>query len=198
MLEAEAFLQPLARYSATISPLHIFSYGLYSSRTSVPLIDHNQLYIYQCYQELPVQKPIVDRIANEYQKFPITYRSSFLLTLAERHASYALPVHTNLHNAAKASLLFSQCKALFQNLLERYSSHTPVYCDESLQETLCGVWVWSPAFTLVARLPEGSSMLTAELYTIYSAVSFLSSKTGFYIIFSELDHFRPSTGSLTT
>ena len=124
----------------------------------------------------------MEKTVNEYQKLPITNNTSLLLPLAEKYArSACLYAATYI----KASLSSIQWKNLFWNLLERNSAHTSVYFDGSLQERNCVVGVWSLAFTLIVRLPEGCSILTAELCAIYNAVSFLSSKTGCYIIFSD-------------
>ena len=49
----------------------------------------------------------------------------------------------------------------------------------------CGCAVWCGAFTLFSRLPSSSSVFTAELFVIYSALKFLQNIDGQYILYSD-------------
>ena len=48
-----------------------------------------------------------------------------------------------------------------------------------------GCAVWCGAFTLFSRLPSSSSVFTAELFAIYSALKFLQNIDGQYILYSD-------------
>ena len=65
-------------------------------------------------------------------------------------------------------------RSLYSSLVSRYPNYTEVFCDGSLQDTLCGCAVWCASFSLQAKLPTGTSIFTAELYAIFSAATYVS------------------------
>lgn len=96
-----------------------------------------------------------------------------------------LPVHSHLADSLKSAFSPVQWQLLFRDLLVRYPNHTAVYCDGSVRGDTVGCGVWSPDFQLLCRLPPGASILTAELYAILSAITFVSSLPGSFIILSD-------------
>lgn len=107
------------------------------------------------------------------------------LSLSHRYLFPKLPVFSHLAVAAKSSFSAAQWSLLFQELLAQYPTHTAVYCDGSVRGEAVGCGVWSSSFQLLCRLPAGASILTAELYAIYSAVIYVSSLPGSFVLFTD-------------
>ena len=62
---------------------------------------------------------------------------------------------------------------------------THVYTDGSSDGGRRDCGVWSSSFTLLSRLPESSCVFTTELYAIFSAIKFISTNPGSYVLFAD-------------
>ena len=126
--------------------------------------------LHECLESLP-------DTAKHSPSIPIAFRSSVCLT----------PVRTTLTVLSKKNNLNSaQWRAAFHNLCEvKYPSRTGVFTDGSSSAGAAGCAAWSSSFSLHCRLPSSTSVLTTELYAIYSAIKFISTKPGSYVIFSD-------------
>ena len=60
-----------------------------------------------------------------------------------------------------------------------------LFIDGSKSVDGCGCAVWCGAFTLFSHLPSSSSVFTAELFAIYSALKFLQNIDGQYVLYSD-------------
>ena len=97
----------------------------------------------------------------------------------------SLPVHFSLHTHTKSTLPSTSWRSLFLDLLSTYDTRTAVYCDGSRDGGRTGSGVTSGAVSIMARLSDHSSVLTAELYAIYTALTYFSTCPGSYIIFTD-------------
>ena len=75
---------------------------------------------------------------------------------------------------------------LFKDLHQNnYQDRKAVFSDGSLQNNESGCAVWAENFSLMAHLPPGTSIYTAELYGIYCAVKFVSQLPEKYILYTD-------------
>lgn len=142
--------------------------------------------------------PIQDHLANTYALSALSrlydefrflnFHPSALppINMATHYRFLPLPVLASLHTHTKDSLGPPQWRAAFLDLVHgAYPSRTAIYTDGSLSDSGCGCGAWSSSFRIIARLPEHTTIFTAELYALYIAVKYVSSHPGRYIIFTD-------------
>ena len=71
------------------------------------------------------------------------------------------------------------------SLLEDYPEYTTIYTDGSANNIKSAAGVWSEGFTLQARLPNNTPILTCELYAIYIALTYASTLPGKFLLFTD-------------
>jgi ribonuclease HI len=182
-LEVEAHLMPLAlsrRHSLVQYMARILTIPHHPVRNL--LLTYYPFHYYRC-QKLPL--PCVGRAYDEFQAMGHNFSSIPVIPTVCRLIAYELPVYMSLAVEQKSTLSPSQWRCLFTDKLSQFPSHNPVYTDGSLRGALCGAGAWSPTFSLMARLPPGSSVFTAELYAIYMTLTYLSLLPGKFIIFTD-------------
>ena len=103
-----------------------------------------------------------------------------------RHAIFCNPVCSSLAIYNKSELIASHWRQLFADLVEQnYLDRTAVYCDGSVAGADVGCGFWSSEFAVMSRLPNGISIFSAELYSLYTCVEFLSDRPGHYLVVSD-------------
>ena len=183
-LEAEADLMPLATRRRQLL-------SLYGCRVlSIPSHPVRQILLYY----FPIQDflstsyclPALGRLADEFAFLHLTTSCFPTSPMFLRYRTLTLPVFFSLAGTDKNSLSSSQWFSLFHNLASHYSCRTAVFTDGSKSVDGCGCAVWCGAFTLFSHLPfSSSSVFTAELFAIYSALKFLQNIDGQYILYSD-------------
>jgi ribonuclease HI len=182
-LEAEADLMPL-----TIR--RRLSMSSYASRVlTVPSHPFRQqildYYPYEYYRRQRETLPISGRIYEEFSKLNVAYDVIPIVDTSHRYSTIILPACTTMHINKKESLSPKHWQSLFQDLLAQYDGYTAVYCDGSQQGSKTGSGVWSETFSLMARLPSHTSIYTAELYALYSAMEFTTNHSGKFLFLSD-------------
>ena len=183
-LEVEANLVPLSirrrqlllQYGTRMATIKNHPIATFvSSHQPVPANLHD-IYIF----------PVLELLIAE-MKFANIERSlppSLPMTQRYRYTNY--PIYSTLAKSCKTNLTNSQWRAQYFDLVgNKYPTHTLVFTDGSLTANSVGCGVWSSQFSLMARLPLHSSIFTAELYGIYSAMKFFSTKTGKFLILTD-------------
>ena len=103
-----------------------------------------------------------------------------------KYSISSLPVYATMHQGSKASYTATQWQQLFADLIQKsYANHNLLYCDGSMRPEGTGCGVWSADFQLIARLPPGTSIFTAELYAIYSTLTFIQTLTDPHVVFTD-------------
>jgi len=85
----------------------------------------------------------------------------------------------------KSSLADSSWRQLFSEMIANYPNHLKIYCDGSVREGRTGFGVWSSEFVLIGRLQDGTSVLTAEMMAIFTAISRIENSSGDFIILTD-------------
>lgn len=183
LLEAEASLMPL-RYSRQLL------LSQYIARTlSVPLHPVRQLFLdyypYHFYRTQPLPFPALGVAFDELSSANLTAAHIPTYSPLSAVLSAPLSVHMTLHTSSKSSLTDSAWRSLFADLLTSYSDRTAIYCDGSRAETRSGSGVSCSTTSIMARISDHSSVLSAELYAIYVALTFFSTAPGRYVMFSD-------------
>jgi ribonuclease HI len=182
-LEAEANLMPLAiRRKAYLTR--------YVSRI-LTVRDHPvrnlilEYYPFNFYQTQPRPLPVTGLAYEELLKVGLNYDN---LPLLGGEAPYCLPpllIKKSLQQFSKPQLSDKAWRQLCSDLLSQYPFHKPVYCDGSRCERGSAAAVWAAGVSLLAHLSDYSSVLSTELYAIYIATSFFSSREGNLLIFTD-------------
>ena len=182
-LEVEANLMPLnirrkllmMQYACRIStvPSHPFAARLRENNSFSDLLAHNYML------------PVSERANLEFSKIDISPSTVPVVRMDNRYPIIAPPINRTLSSYKKDDLSSSQWQVLHSSLCQSHSDRIPVYTDGSVRFNLSGCGVWSSDFSLIARLPNNSSIFTCELYAIYSAVSFLSHLPGKFILLTD-------------
>lgn len=100
---------------------------------------------------------------------------------------YSKPqVFASLAHYPKLTKSPTQWLDLFNDLIDtNYSTRRQIYTDGSCRDGKVGCGVWSDGYSLVARLQDGRSTLTAELYAIYIAIKYISQCNDKFILLSD-------------
>ena len=75
--------------------------------------------------------------------------------------------YDDIHHLQKNQLSDVSWQKLHANILDKHKNHCVIYTDGSVQGNKSGCGAWSKNFSLKARLPDNTSILTCELYAIY-------------------------------
>lgn len=130
--------------------------------------------------------PALVRLFHELQSVTLSPASLPRVSMASKYQTFSLPVYCSLANSTKSDLSPAQWVQLFNNLTTtKYPNHHLIYTDGSYKNKSAGSGIWSPNFKIISRLPPDTSIFTAELYALYSAIKFLSSQAGIYLILSD-------------
>ena len=130
--------------------------------------------------------PALDRVHKELVNTNINPSSFPRIPLSTRYSIHSLPVYTSLASNKKSNSSCAQWSILFKDLVQsKYPNHKMIFTDGSCRHGSCGCGVWSETFKLMARLPDRTTIFSAELYAIYSAVKFISRLPGKFLIFSD-------------
>lgn len=182
-LEAEAHLMPLALRRR---------YLLLQYTSRVLCLPHHPVrrllldfYHYQFYRTQPLPLPSLVTAHTKHATLHLPFPVFPTTSIAHGFSLCPLPIRTSLHVHVKSGLSDSSWRSLFHSLLSTYSSYTFAYCDGSKSASHVGSGVWSPHGSVLARLSAHNSALTAELYALYSAVSFLSAFPGPFVVFTD-------------
>ena len=184
-LEAEAHLLPLAHRRRKLLISYAARVCTIPSHPCRELIlnyvDHN------FYKDQDQPLPALSQVHTEVRALGIPFSQFPQIQLMEKLSIYTLPVRATLHETQKNSMSMSQTawRQAFMELLENYPNYTPVYTDGSVKDSRCGAGAWHSSFTLHARLPSYSSILTVELYAIYTALEFLAQWPEKYLLLSD-------------
>ena len=117
---------------------------------------------------------------------PTDCHSPPVIHMENRYNTATFPINSTLATVTKDFYTSSQWKTLYNDLIDsKYTDHTLVFTDGSRTIDNCGSGVWSSEFQLVSKLPTRCNIFTAELYAIYSAVSFLKSMPGKFLILTD-------------
>ena len=182
-LETEADLMPLSlrrRLQMTSYASRILTVEDHPLRDLI-----TDYYPYAFYQQQKQPLPVTARIYEEFVLLDVRYDEVPLVEISLRYSTTTLPVHTSLHIIKKDSLSPRQWRKLFLVMLSTYEGYTTVYTDGSLQGTEAGAGVWSENFSLMARLPPNTSIFTAELYALYSAIEYAQASPGKFLFLTD-------------
>lgn len=142
-------------------------------------------YPYDFYDFLARPVPILGRALRLFQTLGLTFAAVPTISLVYRNSPPSASVLSSLSLRFQASLSPDLWRQLFFDILLSYPDRSPIYTDGSFINESVGCGVYSPSFSLKARLPSGSSVFTAELYALYAAVNYVSRLGGSYIIFTD-------------
>ena len=182
-LEAEANLMPLdlcRKQNLIQYAIRIASIPAHPVKAII-----QNYYPYQFYKEQRMPLPISETIVKECKSMGILHTSIPIVAQEANYTYYQLPVYNTLATYKKENMSPSQWSGLFKDLLEEFPGYNEVYCDGSVKDDICAAGVWGRNFALKARLPTGSTIYSAELFAIHSAVEFVSKLPGKYIILTD-------------
>ena len=126
-----------------------------------------------------------EHILSEFSEMNIDTGDIPAIDMGNRHIFESLPVFDTLSDQKKEDLSPAQWRNRHNEVCRLHADYTCVYTDGSVRLDLSGCGVWSSSFSLFARLPNGSTIFTCELYAIYAAVCFVSQRPGKFLIFSD-------------
>ena len=144
-----------------------------------------QYYPFAFYAYLARPVPVPGRALALYREMGLRFDSIPTISMTSRYSPPSAPVLSSLAFSPKSSLSAPHWRQLFYDLLLSYSPRIPVYTDGSAMAGAVGCGVYSPLFSLKARLPSGSSVFTAELYALYAAVKYLARVEGSFVLFTD-------------
>ena len=118
--------------------------------------------------------PITTRIIKDFKKLPINLIDNIANYPYElKSKSYPPIAYSDICITKKQNLNNQSWNILHKCLLDSYHDYKFIYCDGSVQNERSACGIWSESFTLKARLPNHSSILTCELYAIYIATKYI-------------------------
>jgi len=120
--------------------------------------------------------PFSVRVGELMSQMELSIHNIAIINVPETINNTENSVSSTLSQFNKNSLSNALWGQMFADLLMSYRGAYKVYCDGSVRRNTAGFGIWSEEFTLRGRLPDGSSILHAELMAIYSALLYLSRK----------------------
>ena len=168
MLEIEAHIQPLdlRRHFLGLSYLGR-SARLEKSITSEIYANH---YNFQFFDNINKPLPyigIAQKIIND-----ININLGEIAQLKPNYLYNPFKAHTNfyMHHSNKKNLLPEEAKSQFIQMLSQYDRYIPVFTDGSVKQQITSCAVVIKNRNYLYRLPNNTSIFTAELYAISMAI----------------------------
>ena len=128
----------------------------------------------------------IARMFDQFQQAHIPPHSIPLIPMCARYSFCTLPVAASLSEMPKTDRSPSQWRAVFCDLhASRYSTCRMVFTDGAKSLERSGSAVWSPQFSIMARLPASTSVFTAELFAIFLALLFLKTTPGRFVLYTD-------------
>ena len=130
--------------------------------------------------------PALYRVFKEFEQISLNPSDLPQIAMQTKYQTKAVPVHSNLCTTNKSSLGPQQWNTLYKSLIDsRYADHQQIFTDGSKQGNKTASGVWNKNFHLKSRLPDYSTVFTAELYAIYAAISFVKNKSETFLILTD-------------
>ncbi|WP_143559357.1 reverse transcriptase-like protein, partial [Solemya velum gill symbiont] len=91
-----------------------------------------------------------------------------------------------MHNKSKSTTHPLAFQSLFAEIRHTYSTHQPIYTDGSKDQGKVSAAMYAPPFIDTARLPNNSSIFSAELCALLLALQRIQShKSSKFIVFTD-------------
>ena len=123
------------------------------------------------YQSRPL--PVIGRTMKELYHMELCPNTVSSMDYSLKLTTRNLKINDSLSKQKKDQLNDFIWRILFKNLEKEYDHCEKIFTDGSKQGEGAGAAVWSTKFNIMARLPPECSILTCELFAIYSAVLFI-------------------------
>lgn len=184
ILEAEANIMPLAiRRSLQMTKFACRVLSVENHPLRAHILNY---YPFDIFNHSRFPLPVAGRILNEFRELGISLQSIATIPMPERYYISRNNAKSSLKNFNKDELSDHQWCLEFQDLLvTTYSDRQHIYCDGSVKDQKSGAGIYNTNFKLIARLPDKTSIFTAELFAIYSAISFISTQMGNFALFTD-------------
>ena len=121
----------------------------------------------------------------ELIKLNINFKDFPPIHLPTHYKVTLLPAFSSLAIRRKLNLSAEQWQQMYSDLQVQCPDRKPVYIDGSVQGGDVGCAVYSEDFKVLSKLPAATSIFTAEIYAIYTAINFLKNRPEKYIIISD-------------
>ena len=129
--------------------------------------------------------PIISRMYDLLTKIKLKLEQIDHFPQEYRYKNFNLSISEELHMCSKENLSETAWVSAYRDLCQKYSNFSQIFTDGSLTDKNVGCAVWSENFKLQAKLPPHYSIFSAEMYSIYSAVSFIQNFKGNFVIFTD-------------
>jgi len=145
-----------------------------------------EYYPFNFYNTSRYPLPVFGRIRGELEAVHIDKEHVASTPMTLRYAVPPQCCKTSLNVANKTDLAGTTWQSLFSNLKRsEYSNRVDVFTDGTRMDQKSGFGVFSENFQLLGRLPESSSVYTSELFAIYTAIKYISTQPGNYILWTD-------------
>ena len=133
-----------------------------------------------------LQNSSIDQIYYEFDKNKIDITKIQTIDMHHRYTVQEPLSKCSIAHCNKSNRSSSQWQELFHSLIDsHYSSHQLVFTDGSVQGGRAGCAVWSSKFSFACRLPDDTSIFSAELFAIHIALVSIASRSGNFVIFTD-------------
>ena len=128
----------------------------------------------------------LDMIHKEIDKLDTLTNKFSSIPMKTKYIYKTLNTNSTLATVNKDQRSESQWQALHKHMIDtKYPTHIQVYTDGSNKDNKTGCGVWSPSFQLMCRLPDKTTIFTAELHAIYIAIKHITNIPGNFIILTD-------------
>ena len=126
------------------------------------------------YSTVAMKKSALQNLKVELNELQLTSLNIPTIPMKHFYNRDILPFKSTLADSKKEDRVSHQWKILFNFMIQdRYPQHHQLYTDGSCKDGKTGNAVYSPSFQVLNRLPDSTSIFTAELHGIYLAIQFI-------------------------
>jgi len=141
---------------------------------------------YEFYDRSPFPLPVTGRIHKEMRSLEINIDSIATIPRASRYQTRKNFSKATMNIARKQMLTPHAWRAMYNHLkTSQYPDRVEIFSDGALQDSNAAFGVFTNECNVMGRLPNKTSIFTAELFAIFSAVQLIKNLQGNYLLWTD-------------
>ena len=132
-------------------------------------------------------KPLCQRIQMLFENLPFHYRDIEAIPYNLKNQTFYDYASDSLHKFAKDTLTPQNWQQLHAELIHNYQKASIIYTDGSVNKDKSGCGIYNINFQIKTRIPDLSTIFTAEVYSIFLAITYVVNhyQSGVYLILTD-------------
>ena len=180
MLEAEALIMPLNLRRQFLGLTYLGRTArLEKSLTSALYKDH---YNFNFFDHRKKALPWIGQAKKMLEEADLNLEDIEIIESRYLYNTPKIKTKFTMHTKSKENLIPIEVKAHFQDMLENYAGYQPVFTDGSVKDNKTGCAVHIQGRDYLYRLPDNTSVYTAELFALSMAIDKIEMLEGNYFL----------------